>query len=229
MTDLLDKIAPLLTEIGWLTPVLALLAGVITSFTPCALSTIPLVVGYVGGTSQKDSKKAFKLSLIFILGMAVTNTGLAVAATLAGKIVGNTNPWWYIALGVLMVFMALQTWGIYEIIPSSYLISKNTKKGGIGAFVAGLLGGIFSSPCATPVLVVLLAIVSIQGNILWGILLFVLYSIGHGVLSVIAGTSLGFVQKLAANEKYGKFSKILTIGMGFLILAMGLYMFYLGF
>lgn len=229
MTDLLDKIAPLLTEIGWLTPVLALLAGVITSFTPCALSTIPLVVGYVGGTSQKDSKKAFKLSLIFILGMAVTNTGLAVAATLAGKIVGNTNPWWYIALGVLMVFMALQTWGIYEIIPSSYLISKNTKKGGIGAFIAGLLGGIFSSPCATPVLIVLLAIVSIQGNILWGILLFVLYSIGHGVLSVIAGTSLGFVQKLAANEKYGKFSKILTIVMGFLILAMGLYMFYLGF
>jgi cytochrome c biogenesis protein CcdA len=128
-----------------------------------------------------------------------------------------------------MVFMALQTWGIYEIIPSSYLISKNTKKGGIGAFVAGLLGGIFSSPCATPVLIVLLAIVSIQGNILWGILLFVLYSIGHGVLSVIAGTSLGFVQKLAANEKYGKFSKILTIVMGFLILAMGLYMFYLGF
>jgi cytochrome c biogenesis protein CcdA len=229
MTDLLDKIAPLLTEIGWLTPVLALLAGVITSFTPCALSTIPLVVGYVGGTSQKDSKKAFKLSLIFILGMAVTNTGLAVAATLAGKIVGNTNPWWYIVLGVLMVFMALQTWGIFEIIPSSYLISKNTKKGGIGALIAGLLGGIFSSPCATPVLVVLLAIVSIQGNILWGILLFVLYSIGHGVLSVIAGTSLGFVQKLAANEKYGKFSKILTIVMGFLILAMGLYMFYLGF
>ncbi|MDD4502588.1 MAG: cytochrome c biogenesis protein CcdA [Clostridia bacterium] len=229
MTELLDKIAPLLTEVGWLTPVLALLAGVITSFMPCALSTIPLVVGYVGGTSQKDSKKAFRLSLIFILGMAVTNTGLAVAATLAGKIVGNTNPWWYIALGVLMVFMALQTWGIYEIIPSSYLISKNTKKGGIGAFVAGLLGGIFSSPCATPVLIVLLAIVSIQGNILWGILLFVLYSIGHGVLSVIAGTSLGFVQKLAANEKYGKFSKILTIVMGFLILAMGLYMFYLGF
>ena len=229
MTDLLDKIAPLLTEIGWLTPVLALLAGVITSFTPCALSTIPLVVGYVGGTSQKDSKTAFKLSLIFILGMAVTNTGLAVAATLAGKIVGNTNPWWYIVLGVLMVFMALQTWGIFEIIPSSYLISKNTKKGGIGALIAGLLGGIFSSPCATPVLVVLLAIVSIQGNILWGILLFVLYSIGHGVLSVIAGTSLGFVQKLAANEKYGKFSKILTIVMGFLILAMGLYMFYLGF
>lgn len=229
MTELLDKIAPLLTEVGWLTPVLALLAGVITSFMPCALSTIPLVVGYVGGTSQKDSKKAFRLSLIFILGMAVTNTGLAVAATLAGKIVGNTNPWWYIALGVLMVFMALQTWGIYEIIPSCYLISKNTKKGGIGAFVAGLLGGIFSSPCATPVLIVLLAIVSIQGNILWGILLFVLYSIGHGVLSVIAGTSLGFVQKLAANEKYGKFSKILTIGMGFLILAMGLYMFYLGF
>jgi len=229
MTDILDKIAPLLTEANWFTPILALLAGVVTSFMPCALSTIPLVVGYVGGTSQRNSKNAFKVSLIFILGMAVTNTILAVAATLAGKIVGTANPWWYIVLGVLMVLMALQTWGIYEIIPSSYLLSKNTKKGGFGAFIAGLLGGVFSSPCATPVLIVLLAIVSIQGNILWGILLFVLYSIGHGVLSVIAGTSLGFVQKLAANEKYGKASKILTVVMGFLILAMGLYMFYLGF
>jgi cytochrome c biogenesis protein CcdA len=152
--------------------------------------------GYVGGTSQKRFKKSIQTVPYLYFGMAVTIQGLAVAATLAGKIVGNTNPWWYIVLGVLMVFMALQTWGIFEIIPSSYLISKNTKKGGIGAFIAGLLGGIFSSPCATPVLVVLLAIVSIQGNILWGILLFVLYSFGHGVLSVIAGTSLGFVQNL---------------------------------
>jgi cytochrome c biogenesis protein CcdA len=113
--------------------------------------------------------------------------------------------------------------------PSSYFISKNTKKGFVGAFIAGILGGIFSSPCSTPVLISLLAIVAGKGNILWGILLLLLYSIGHGILAVIAGTSIGFVQKLMASEKYGKASTVLKIVLGMLILFIGFYMFYLGF
>lgn len=229
MTELLDKIAPLLTDIGWFTPLLALIAGVLTSFMPCSLSSIPLVVGYVGGTAQNDSKKAFKLSIIYVLGTAVTFTAIGVIAALAGKLVGVTGSWWHIILGVLMVLMALQTWGIFEFIPSSNLLSKSTKKGGIGAFIAGMLAGVFSSPCATPVLVALIAIVATQNSILWGAFLFILYSIGHGVLSVVAGTSVGFVQKLASSEKYGKASKILSIVMGLIILVIGLYMFYLGF
>ena len=128
-----------------------------------------------------------------------------------------------------MVLMALQTWGIFEIIPSSYLLSKNTKKGFIGAFLAGILGGVFSSPCSTPVLIALLAIVAGKGSILWGILLLMLYSIGHGILAVIAGTSIGMVQKLSSNTKYGKASTVLKMLMGTLILLVGFYMFYLGF
>lgn len=128
-----------------------------------------------------------------------------------------------------MVLMALQTWGIFEIIPSSYLISKNTKKGFAGAFIAGILGGGFSSPCSTPVLIALLAIVAGKGSIVWGILLLLLYSIGHGILAIIAGTSIGFVQKLSSSERYGKASTILKIVMGALILLIGFYMFYLGF
>ncbi len=128
-----------------------------------------------------------------------------------------------------MVLMALQTWGIFEIIPSSYLISKNTKKGFAGAFIAGILGGIFSSPCSTPVLIALLAIVAGKGSIVWGILLLLLYSIGHGILAIIAGTSIGLVHKLSSSEKYGKASTVLKIVMGTLILLIGFYMFYRGF
>ena len=128
-----------------------------------------------------------------------------------------------------MVLMALQTWGIFEIIPSSYLISKNTKKGFAGAFIAGILGGVFSSPCSTPVLIALLAIVAGKGSIVWGILLLLLYSIVHGILAIIAGTSIGFVLKLSSSERYGKASTILKIVMGALILLIGFYMFYLGF
>jgi cytochrome c biogenesis protein CcdA len=219
----------MISESGWLAPVLALFAGILTSFTPCALSSIPLVVGYVGGTGQRDTKKAFWLSVTFAGGAAVTFTILGVIASLAGKLVGTSASWWYIILGVLMVLMAFQTWGIFEIIPSSYLISKNNKKGFFGALIAGILGGIFSSPCATPVLIALLAIVAGRGSILWGILLLLLYSIGHGILAVVAGTSVGFVQRLSASDKYGKASTILKTIMGSLILLIGLYMFYLGF
>ena len=229
MTELLEHFSSLITETAWLAPLFALAAGVLASFTPCSLSSVPLVIGYVGGTGQRDTKRAFRLSLVFVLGSAVTFTVLGVIASTAGRLIGSSGSWWYILLGVLMVLMALQIWGIFEIIPSSYLISKSTKRGYAGAFIAGILGGIFSSPCSTPVLIVLLAFVAGKGSILWGILLLLLYSIGHGVLAIVAGTSIGFVQKLTANEKYGKTSTILKIAMGMIILLIAFYMFYLGF
>lgn len=229
MNELLESLSIMIKESMWLAPILALLAGLLTSVTPCSLSTIPLVIGVVGGTGQRDTKKAFKLSLTFALGTAVTFTILGTLASLAGNLIGTSAKWWYIALGILMLLMALQTWEIFNFIPATYLISKSKKTGYLGAFIAGILGGIFSSPCSTPVLIALLAIVASKGNIVWGILLLLIYSIGHGILAVIAGTSIGFVQKLSRSEKYGRFSKALKIVMGCAILIIAFYMFYLGF
>ena len=225
----LNNLSVILQNSSWLAPLVALLAGVLTSVTPCALSSVPLVIGYVGGTGGGDTKRAFRLSLTFALGMAVTFTALGKIASLLGKLMGTSSTWWYLVLGILMVLMALQTFEIYNFIPSTYLISRNTKKGYIGAFMAGILGGIFSSPCATPVLVVLLGLVARSGKVFWGILLLLLYSIGHSVLVLIAGTSIGFVKKLTASERYGTFSKWLKYIMGTVILFIGFYMFYLGF
>ena len=105
-----------------------------------------------------------------------------------------------------MVLMAIQTFEIYTFIKPTYLNTKNTRKGYLGAFLTGILAGVFSSPCSTPILVVLLAIVGQSGSLLYGILLLLLYSIGNSILVVIAGTSIGMVKKITANEKYGKFS-----------------------
>lgn len=226
--NLLENMSGLLTGYNWFAPVLALVAGVLTSFTPCSLSSIPLVIGYVGGTA-KDPKRSLRLSLIFAFGSAVTFTILGTAASLLGKLMGSGASWWYVVLGVLMVLMALQTWEVFNFIPSSGLLSKSTKKSYAGAFIAGILAGIFSSPCATPVLIALLAIVAGKGNVMWGILLLLLYSVGHGALTVIAGTSTGFVQKLTQDKRYGRFSQFLKIAMGGAMLLIGFYMFWLGF
>jgi cytochrome c-type biogenesis protein len=228
ITQWLDILSKLISQSFWLAPLIALLAGVLTSFTPCALTSVPLVIGYVGGTGNNDTKSAFKLSLIFAGGMAVTFTTLGTVASILGKLMGTSSSLWYIALGVLMVLMALQVWEVYNFIPSASLTNRNPQKGYIGAFVAGVLGGIFSSPCSTPVLIVLLSIVAKEGNILRGLLLLLLYSIGHSVLVIVAGTSIAFVTKITSSNKYGNFSKVLKYFMGGAILLIAFYMFYLG-
>jgi len=229
VTELLERFADLMAQTPALAPFFALAAGIVASFLPCSLSTVPLIIGYVGGTGERDTKRSFLLSLTFAAGSAATFTTLGVAASFAGRMIGSGSSWWYLVLGVLMVLMAMQVWGIFTVIPSSYLVSMNKKRGFLGAFLAGVLGGVFSSPCSTPILVVLLAVVAGKGSALWGTLLLFLYSVGHGTLAVIAGTSVGFVQKLSRSGTYGKLSKIFTIVMGALILMIGFYMFYLGF
>ncbi len=106
---------------------------------------------------------------------------------------------------------------------------KKQKKGYVGAMIAGILGGIFSSPCSTPVLIVLLAIVANSDSLAWGILLLLLYSIGHGILAIVCGTWIGFVQRLSQNDKYRKLSKTLQITLGLMMSLIGFYMLYLAF
>ncbi len=225
----LEHLSVLIQGSLWLAPLLALLAGVLTSVTPCSLSTVPLVVAYVGGIGRKDPKIAFRYSLVFALGMAITFTALGATASLLGKLLNfGTSGWWYLILGALMILMALQTWGIITIIPASYAQSKNTKRGYPGALAMGVLGGLFSSPCATPVLIALLAVVARSGNPVWGIFLLLLYSIGHSVIVIVAGTFMGLTGKIANSGRYGLFAKAVNILLGFIILLAGLFLVYTG-
>lgn len=210
-------------------PAIAFAAGILTSFMPCSLSSVPLVIGYVGGVGERNVKRSFVLSLIFALGTAITFTVLGAAAAAAGSLIGTSHKWWYILLGILMVLMALQTWEIFNFIPSSNLLSKNKKRGIAGAFIAGILSGIFSSPCATPVLVALLAVAAETGNLFYGMILMFVYGAGHSIVSIAAGTSVGFVQRIKSSGAYGKAGNVFKIVLGLLILFIGLYMFYLGF
>ncbi|HBP38259.1 MAG TPA: cytochrome C biogenesis protein [Clostridiales bacterium] len=229
INEWLEQLSVLISQNIWLAPLLALLGGLLTAFTPCSLSSVPLIIGYVGGYAGNDTRKAFRYSLVFCGGMAVTFTVLGTLAALLGRLMQFSGTWWYLILGVLMILMALQTWEIINIIPQSALMNKNNKRGYLGAAIAGMLGGLFASPCATPVLITLLAVVAREGKIALGILLLLLYSLGHSVLLMIAGTSVGFVRQLSQSKKYGRASQILKILMGSVILLLGFYLLYLGF
>ena len=143
MDAILNTLSEAIRDGGIYAPLLALVAGVITSITPCAMSQLPLVLGYVG--KEASPGKAFRLSLVYAAGSAVTFTAFGIAAALLGRLIGNAGRWWYILLGVLMILMALQMWGVVNIIPSTYLAAMNRKRGYLGALAAGILGGVFSS------------------------------------------------------------------------------------
>ena len=141
-------------------------------------------------------KRAFKTSVVFAIGMAITYTTLGVLAALLSKIFNQSGPFWNIFLGIVMILMALQTWEVINIVPNKILTNKSKKTGYVGALIVGIMAGLFSSPCSTPILVALLAIVASKGSLLWGVLLFLLYLIGNSILVVVAGTSAEFVSKI---------------------------------
>lgn len=210
-------------------PLAAFLAGLLTSFTPCSLSAVPLIVGFMAGTGNDNTKRAFYMSLVFAVGTSFTYTSLGIFAAYAGRLMGTASSWWYIALGVLMLAMAAQVLGIITLIPSKNLINGKMGRGYLGALAAGCLAGLFSSPCSTPVLVVLLSIAVKDGNAIHGGGLLLLYSFGHSILAVAAGTSIGFANRIMRSEGYGRLSEVIRYVTAGLILLLSFYMFYLGF
>lgn len=197
------------------------LAGVLSSASPCVLATIPLVVGFVGGYAEGDRWKAFRYSLTFILGLSLTFTAFGAAAGLLGTMFGTLGGWWYVAAGVVAVIMGLQMAGLYELhlpIKREY----KPKQGGIvGAFLLGLFFGVVSSPCATPVLVVILTLVATKGEVLYGIALLFVYALGHCLLMLVAGTFTGFVEAFVQARGMVNFSTWAKRISGMIITAVG--------
>jgi len=228
--DLLANFQQILVHNIWLSFVLALTAGIISSFSPCVLSTVPLIMGYVGGYAGQDRATAVKYSLAFCLGLVVTFTALGAVAGLLGKMMVGAGKWWYLFLGFLLSVVGFQLLGIINVGPQRCGVSGETNKKGLaGAFLIGMAGGALSSPCATPVLVAILAFVAGQGNIIWGIGLLAAYAVGHSTLVFLAGISVAFVRSLSSSPATERTGRILRYFLGICALLGALYLFYLGF
>ena len=202
----LDNIEQLVAAYPLLAFGAVFLAGVLSSASPCVLATIPLVVGFVGGYSEGNRRKAFRYSLAFILGLSLTFTALGAAAGLLGTMFGTLGGPWYLLAGIIALIMGGQLMGLYEIRLPIHLSYKPKQRGLIGAFLLGLFFGVVSSPCATPVLVVLLTVVASKGQVLYGVALLFVYAVGHCLLMLLAGTFTGFVEGFVKARGVADFS-----------------------
>lgn len=221
MSEILTTITEIMANNLWAAPLLSLAAGIITSFTPCSLATVPMLLTCVGA-SKAGPKKAFRLSLAMALGMAVTFGIFGSVASAIGHYMHEAGHWWTALMGILMILMSLQIFGIVHLIPHVHVSEKISAKGYLGAILTGAIGGLFASHCAVPVMVALLALVAQLGrNAWWGVLLMVLYAVGHSILLIAAGTGYSYVEKAIQNPKCAQISVLLRRILGIVILFVG--------
>ncbi len=173
--------------------------GILLSFTPCVFPMIPIVSSIIVSQGKDiTTKKAFFLSLVYVLSMAFTYT---IAGILAGLFGENLQafmqvPWVIYSFSTIFVLLSLSMFGLYELqIPhviQSKLNSKTSNKGGIiGIAIMGFLSALIVGPCVAAPLAGVLVYIGETGNaILGGISLFTL-AIGMGIPLLIVGTGAG--------------------------------------
>ncbi len=228
METLLNHLSHSLTENPLLAYLGVFLGGILSSSSPCVLATIPLVIGYVGGYSEGDRRKAFLYSLTFIIGLSITFTVLGAIASLVGGLFGVISRTWYFIIGGIAVAIGLNLIGLFEWNIPIPVHLQPKQRGILGAFLLGLFFGIISSPCATPVLALILTFVATRGEVAYGTSLLFIYALGHCALIFLAGTAAGFAESFIKSKGI---SNITTWGKrigGFIVVFAGFYLFYLG-
>jgi len=185
----------------WVTAVLFFGFGLLLAFTPCVFPMIPILAGIIAGQGATiTTRKAFILSLVYVLAMAST---YAVAGVLAGLFGANLqaafqNPWSLGLFVLVFVALALSMFGFYTLqlpagLQSRLAAVSNRQEGGtlLGVAVMGLLSALIVGPCVAPPLAGALIFIGRTGDwLLGGSSLFAL-SLGMGAPLIVIGTSAG--------------------------------------
>lgn len=173
--------------------VLVFLAGIGASLTPCVFPMIPITMAIIGAKGGGRAK-GFLLSLMLVLGMAVTYTALGVIAAKSGAAFGAAaqKPAFLIPMAILFAVFALSLFGAFEIqLPQSIqmkLQGDGPRQGYMGAFIMGLVLGPLAAPCVGPVVGAVLAAIAQQGDVTLGALKLFVFTLGMGVLFMVVGT-----------------------------------------
>jgi len=222
---LASNVESLIGGAPWLAFGAVFIGGLLTASNPCVLAMIPLSVAYVGGTEGATNwKRSLGFSLCLVLGLSLTFAVLGVLASLLGGAVGGNKQVWNWVVAAVCILMGLHLMEVLSVpIPAVTKVQPGTR-GALGAFLLGVLFGFVSTPCAGPILVVLLAYLATQGaSPIFGGGLLLSYALGHSALIIIAGTSMGLARGMLSSERFAKSSSILKKAAGAVIILVGVY------
>jgi len=194
------------------------------ALSPCHLASLPLIVTYVAGQEQAiQTRSAARYAFAFTGGLFLTIAAIGVICSLLGRMLGDVGPYWTILVGAILVWVALDMFGVAACSMSGNLMSKLKVKGVSGAFFLGLAYGILSGSCTFGFIAPILAIITIQQKVATGILLIVLFGLGHAIPIAVAGSSTALVRRLLENSSFQKGSLWFKRGAGVLIGLLGVY------
>ncbi|MFH1625144.1 MAG: cytochrome c biogenesis protein CcdA [Pseudomonadota bacterium] len=193
-------------------------------FSPCHLASIPLIVAYVGGQEQVlKPRQAGYYSVTFTLGLFITIALIGIICALLGRMLGDVGNYWQILIGLILIWVALGMVGVEQCSMSGSLLQRLNLKGLFGAFILGLSYGVLSGSCTFGFIAPILAIITIQQKIISGIILILLFAIGHCLPIVVAGSSTAAVRGILENQSWQKSTHWFRKGAGVLIGLLGIY------
>ena len=192
-------------------------------FSPCHLASIPLIVGYVAGQGRiMQGKEAARYALAFTSGLFLTIATIGTVCALLGRMLGDIGPYWTILVGAVLIWVSLDMLGIARCSVSGGMLGRLKVRGMGGAFLLGLAYGVLSGSCTFGFIAPILAIITIQEKMLTGVVLVVVFAIGHCLPIVAAGSSTALVQRWLENGTMRRGSPWLRKTAGAIIALLGL-------
>jgi len=194
--------------------------------SPCHLASIPLVVAYIGDQRARNSRRAFVLSLVFAGGILVTIGVIGAVTAVLGRMLGDVGPIVNYALAVIFFLLGLHFLGVIPLPWSSGGPRGSRHRGLLGALFLGLVFGVGVGPCTfaymAPMLGVTFKVAATSWA--WGIILLLLYGVGHCTVIVVAGTSANLVQRYLNWTEGSRGATALRRACGVLVILGGLYL-----
>lgn len=207
----------------------AFLWGVLSIvLSPCHLAGIPLIVGYINGQKVETAGRAMYLSLLFGAGILASIVLVGIVSATAGRMLGDLGPLPYYVLSGVFILFGLNLTGLVPmgcLVPERLLSSMPRKR---GALALGLFLGIGLGPCTfvymAPILGLTMTLAAT--DLFYGLLLFLLFAVGHCLFLMLAGMSPRFIHFfLRWNERSLSASVVKKI-CGVLLILGGAYLAY---
>jgi cytochrome c-type biogenesis protein len=217
-----------LTGSAWLALTASFIWGILSILlSPCHLSSIPLIVGFIGGQGIVTKKRAFVLAGLFSVGILITIGVIGLITGLMGRIMGDVGKTGNYFVAVIFFVIGLH---LLDVIRIPFLgvtgQPKMKKKGAWAAFIIGLLFGVALGPCTFAYMAPMLGIAfqTASTNLPFAVSLVLLYAIGHCSVIVLAGTFTSMVQKYLHWNERSKGAVILKKICGVLVILAGVYL-----
>ena len=213
----------------WVAAPIALLAGLVSFFSPCVLPLLPAYLGIVSGSANTKSRMVVG-SVLFVAGFSSVFVALGAGFGGLGSVFsGEVKNWLQRGSGVLVLLLGIVLIGGFDFAQRTSRLNIKPSAGLVGAPLLGIVFGLGWTPCIGPTLGAVLNLAFDTGSVGRGAFLAAVYSIGLGLPFVLAAAgfswatkSIGFVKKniRAFNITGG----VLLIVLGLLLLT-GLWQF----